>query len=262
MIPIIPTPVRNYPRRDMPVEPGGGELLLGPSAENDAGQAETIIEKPQTLKRQRMEEISVPTRPMGDDVEQSAVMEKGEIDGEVIEACKRGDRDAFHALFEMYKDRVFSIALHYCGNDSTAGDICQQVFVKLFTRIGQFRQESGFTTWLYRIVANTCFDEQRSRRRFVPMDPDGEVTRIPVQPSQERNLIRRQVAESVQAAIADLKPKLRMPMLLKYVEGLSYEEIAASLGISMGTVASRLNRGHKMLAVKLAHLRTEVSEGE
>ena len=78
---------------------------------------------------------------------------------------------------------------------------------------------------------------------------------------QEENFMRRQLADSVQAAISDLSPKLRLPVLLKYVEGLSYEEIAASLGISMGTVASRLNRGHKMLAHKLAHLRGELGSG-
>lgn len=77
---------------------------------------------------------------------------------------------------------------------------------------------------------------------------------------QEKRYARLEVSESVQAAIKELTPKLRMPILLKYVEGLSYEEIAAVMGCSKGTIASRLNRGHQSLAKKLGHLRNEVVE--
>lgn len=180
----------------------------------------------------------------------------------IIENCKAGDRQAFHALFEGYKDRVYSIALHFSGEDSMAKDITQQVFLKLFTTISQFRFDSEFTTWLYRIVANACIDEQRRRRRFVPF-ADGEEVRVAgVKGSQEKALIRRQVADSVHAAISRLSPKLRLPILLKYVEGLSYEEIAETLGCSIGTVSSRLNRGHKALARDLGHLRGFVESTE
>ena len=78
---------------------------------------------------------------------------------------------------------------------------------------------------------------------------------------QEENFRRSQLADSLRTAISDLSPKLRLPVLLKYVEELSYQEIAESLGVSMGTVASRLNRGHKILAQKLAHLRGELGSG-
>ena len=79
---------------------------------------------------------------------------------------------------------------------------------------------------------------------------------------QEKHYARVELAESVKAAISDLKPKFRLPILLKYIDGLSYEEIATVLDCSMGTVASRLNRGHKALAKRLAHLRGQVVLGE
>jgi RNA polymerase sigma factor (sigma-70 family) len=79
---------------------------------------------------------------------------------------------------------------------------------------------------------------------------------------QERHYARVEIADAVKAAIGELKPKFRLPILLKYIEGLSYEEIASVLGCSMGTVASRLNRGHKALAKRLSHLRGQVILGE
>lgn len=179
-----------------------------------------------------------------------------------IEACKRGDREAFHVLFETHKDRVYTIAFHYSGNEATARDVTQQVFLKLFNCIGQFREDSQFTTWLYRIVANACADEHRKRRRFVPFSPEIEVKNMSLSAHQEEAVHRREVANSVRGAIRELTPKLRLPILLKYVEGMSYDEIAEALGVSIGTVSSRLNRGHKMLARKLDHLRGEFASGE
>ncbi len=183
-------------------------------------------------------------------------------EAQLIAACQEGDRGAFQLLFETHKDRVYSIALHFSGNDTAARDIAQQVFLKLFTTIRQFRQDAEFTTWLYRIVVNACIDEQRKHKRFVPFSEGIEVRKMMAKGSQESRYLQREVADSVRAAISKLSPKLRLPILLKYVEGLSYEEIAETLGCSMGTVASRLNRGHKMLARKLAHLREVVMSEE
>src|SRR5262245_57761190 len=193
-------------------------------------------------------------------MERLAIMSHLRSHAEIIEACKQGDREAFHHLFEAHKDRVYTIAFHYSGDASMAHDVTQQVFLKLFTSINQFQENSQFTTWLYRIVANTCTDEHRKRRRFVPFSPQIDVKSKAA--SQEETYQRRQVAQSVRGAISELSPKLRLPILLKYVEGLSYDEIAEALGLSIGTVSSRLNRGHKMLARKLGHLRGEVAAGE
>ena len=195
-------------------------------------------------------------------MERLAIMTDHQTEAEIIEACKQGDRDAFRELFETHKDRVYTIAFHYSGNEAMAHDVTQQVFLKLFTSINQFHENSQFTTWLYRIVANACTDEHRKRRRFVPFSPEIEVRTMVGKSSQEETYHRRQVADSVRGAIGELTPKLRLPILLKYVEGLSYDEIAESLGISIGTVSSRLNRGHKMLARKLGHLRGEFASGE
>ncbi len=186
-------------------------------------------------------------------------MSERQSEADIIEACRQGDRAAFHLLYEAHKDRVFSIAYNFSGNDAMARDVTQQVFLKLFTSIDQYRQDAQFTTWLYRIVANACVDEQRKRRRFVPFSPDVEVKDMSPRGSQEDRFYRRELADSVRDAISELSPKLRMPILLKYVEGLSYEEIAEALGCSIGTISSRLNRGHKELARKLSHLRDEVA---
>ena len=190
-------------------------------------------------------------------MERRAVASDREINERVIEACRRGDREAFRLLFETYKDRVYSISLYYFkGDEALAHDVTQQVFLKLMTRLEQFRHDAEFTTWLYRMVVNACLDEQRRRRRFLPFG-DGFVTngRTPGERSAEERYARVELADCVKAAISDLRPKLRLPILLKYVEGLSYDEMACVLNCSKGTVASRLNRGHKILARRLAHLR-------
>lgn len=192
-------------------------------------------------------------------MEQRAVMAEPIVDKRVIEACQAGDREAFRVLFETYKDRVFSIAVYSFGGDETAAsDVSQQIFLKLMTSIGQFRGDSAFTTWLYRLVVNACIDEQRKRRRFLPFGESKPMSRIEERRPQEKRYARVEIAGSVQAAINQLTPKLRMAILLKYVEDLSYEEIASVLDCSKGTVASRLNRGHQALARKLVHLRNEV----
>jgi RNA polymerase sigma-70 factor (ECF subfamily) len=198
-------------------------------------------------------------------MEQRAVMAQQLIDGNVIEACQQGDRDAFQLLFETYKDKVFSLAVYTVGGDrAVADDVTQQIFLKLFTAIRQFRGDSEFTTWLYRLVVNACIDERRKRKRWLPW---GETEIVAMKDPaerkpQEKQFARLEVAGAVQAAIAELKPKFRLPILLKYIEGLSYEEIAGVMGCSKGTVASRLNRGHSQLAKRLSHLNNPNLWGE
>src|SRR5205085_582582 len=149
---------------------------------------------------------------------------KESIDSRTIAACQRGDREALRTLFEEYKDRVYSIAVYsLSGDEAAAADVTQQVFLKLMTRIVQFRGDSEFTTWLYRLVVNTCHDERRKQTRFVAL-PEADTFSAPATPSPRREYARKELSQRVQVAVAKLKPKLRWPILLKYVEGLSYEE--------------------------------------
>jgi len=175
-----------------------------------------------------------------------------EASADIVEACRRGDLDAFRALYEVYKDKVYSIALYFFnGDQSAAGDITQQVFLKLIRGISKFRSESGFSTWLYRLVVNTCMD---AARRAKPR----AISDVPLHAqssNQEEEISREQTARSVQAALSGLPPKLRLPVLLRYFDDLSYAEMAAAMNCSMGTVASRLSRGHKLLARELGWLR-------
>jgi RNA polymerase sigma-70 factor, ECF subfamily len=183
----------------------------------------------------------------------------------LIAACQAGDREAFRQLFETYQDRVWSIALHFTGEEQAARDISQQVFLKLFASIKQFRHEANFTTWLYRLVANVCLDEQRRGRRFISFDfwrrdegeeSDGFLDWQQAQQFQqswpEERLTQAELAAALKAAVKELSPPIRLTILLKYFEELSYDEIARVLNCSPGTVASRLNRGHKALAARLA----------
>src|SRR3974390_723520 len=88
---------------------------------------------------------------------------------DVIEGCRRGEPEAFRALFEKYKDTVYSIALRYGGDPATAQDIAQDTFLKLFSAIGAYRGDSNFDAWLYRMVVNSCLDQKRKRKRLAPL---------------------------------------------------------------------------------------------
>jgi RNA polymerase sigma-70 factor (ECF subfamily) len=177
------------------------------------------------------------------------------ISPDLLEACRRGDPDAFEALVAACRDHVYSLACHLSGSETLAGDIAQDVFVKLLTRIAQFRHQAEFTTWLYRIVANASTDYRRAGRRLVAME------RAPAwsEPAtQERRYLQAEAARRVRAALARLPSRFRLPLVLRHVEGLSYDEIASVLRISPGTVASRLARGQRQLGRELGDLAVDV----
>lgn len=176
---------------------------------------------------------------------------------DLVAASKGGDHEAFEELFRRNQRRVFSVALNFFGgNRQAAEDVTQQVFLKFFRNLKRYRGDARVSTWLYRITVNHCIDERKKRRRFsfladIFRDEGGETHPV----SEADAGAGFEIRDEVRSAVAGLKPIFRLPILLKHVEGLSYSEIAEVLEISEGTVASRLSRGHAMLADKLAHLK-------
>jgi RNA polymerase sigma-70 factor (ECF subfamily) len=170
-----------------------------------------------------------------------------EVPDELLDACRRGNREAFGHLFDACRDRVYAIAYGISNDRSVAADVSQEVFVKLLTRLPQFDGRASFATWLYRIVVNTAIDHQRAARH---------ITELPEQVEDPRRLddevARAQRAARVERAVQTLPPKLRTPLVLRHIEGLAYSEIARVLGVSPGTIASRLSRAHARLARELA----------
>jgi RNA polymerase sigma-70 factor (ECF subfamily) len=179
-----------------------------------------------------------------------------QISAEIVAACREGDRDAFRSLYDLYKDRVYSIALYFLHGDiSAASDVTQQVFLKLMTNIGDFRGDAEFSTWLYRLVVNACMDTGRRRKSDAVASDRSHLETFAGPASQEADYAREQMASSVRAAVSALPPKFRIAVLLRYFDDLTYEQMAQALHCSMGTVASRLSRGHRMLAERLRGLK-------
>lgn len=176
---------------------------------------------------------------------------------DLLAECRNGSRRAFETFYRLHQKRVFSVALNFFGGDRAAAeDVTQQVFLKIFNKIGDFRAAAELTTWIYRVTINACIDERRKTRRFFSLESLFGEFRAKKTPDERFE--RHEIADEVQKAIGELKEKFRLPILLKYSEGLSYEEIARVLDCSVGTISSRLNRGHKLLAQKLRHLKSEI----
>jgi RNA polymerase sigma-70 factor (ECF subfamily) len=183
------------------------------------------------------------------------VLEKAvweESDGELIEACRRGESEAFRALFERHKDKVYSIALRYSGDAVVAQDIAQETFLKLFVGLKTFRGDANFSSWLYRLVVNSCFDQKRKVRRLMPlMDEALALLRAPNLSALDE-IVRAELSGHLRDVVASLSDEQRMLLVLRYTQALSYDEIAAILGTTHGTVASRLSRIHHTLERRLS----------
>jgi RNA polymerase sigma-70 factor (ECF subfamily) len=175
-------------------------------------------------------------------------------DRELVEGCRRGEREAFRVLFETYKDKIYSIALRFSGDQALAMDIAQDTFLKLYSSIADFRGDSQFSTWVYRLVVNSCLDHKRRSWRMIPIAD--ELLAVMRAPGDALNaVIRTETSERVQRAVEKLPEEQRIVVVLRYTEGLAYEQIAEVIGCSMGTVASRLNRAHRALERRLANLK-------
>jgi RNA polymerase sigma-70 factor (ECF subfamily) len=183
-------------------------------------------------------------------------------DRELIEACQRGEPEAFRALFERHKNKVYSIALRYSGDAAVAQDIAQETFLKLFVGIGSFRGESSFGSWLYRLAVNSCFDQKRKIRRLMPLLDEALAMLQAPDSSALDEMVRAELSGHLRTVLASLSDQQRMLLVLRYTQALSYEEIAEILGASKGTIASRLNRIHRMLERRLLRFTAGINAGK
>lgn len=158
-------------------------------------------------------------------------------EAELVEGCRQGHRDAQHALFERTSERIYRTMLRMTGNAEDAFDLTQEAFVKAFSQIAQFNGRAAVTTWLYRIAVNEALQLMRRRGSLrIKLEEAGQARpAVRETPDTDARL-------DVEAALQALPPMDRSVLVLRYQEGLDYQQIAETLGCSEGTVASRLNR--------------------
>ncbi|MCI0388016.1 MAG: RNA polymerase sigma factor [Acidobacteria bacterium] len=173
---------------------------------------------------------------------------------QLVRACQDGSPEAQRELYECYKVKVYSLAIYLTGDAEMAKDLTQEIFLKVFRDLHAFRFESSFSSWLYRLATNTCLNALRSRRTRHEVCIEevlGTPAEIDADSSLEQQQVNRSIQRAVRQAILSLKPPLRAVVVLRYIEHLSYGDIAEVLSCSEGTVASRLNRAHRLLERKL-----------
>ena len=160
--------------------------------------------------------------------------------------AQKGDQDAFCALISQYENKIYSIAYKFMQNSHDAQDAAQDAMIKMYGSIGKFSFQSAFSTWMYRVVANTCLDALRRRRQGAPPSGKEEVS-ISREGNPDEEAINRELGRNIRLAVQELSEKYRMVLVLKDMEGLKYEEVAGILGITQGTVKSRLFRAREKL---------------
>jgi RNA polymerase sigma-70 factor (ECF subfamily) len=184
-------------------------------------------------------------------------------DARVVEACQKSERlgleGPFRELYDQYKDRVYNVCYRITGNAADALDASQETFGIVFRKLDEFRFESKFSSWVYRIAVNASIDykrrsqargiasldaiqERRTRSGGARYDPADESVEMPFEHAS-----RHELEAEIQQAIGRLSEKLQTITVLRYIESLSYEEISEALQISIGTVKSRLSRAHQVL---------------
>lgn len=174
----------------------------------------------------------------------------------LLSRCKTGDIDAFEQLIENHQKKVFNLALRMIGNHEDASDLAQEVFIKVYKSIRDFKEKASFSTWLYRITTNVCLDEIRKRknRDLVSLDEDikfddNEIRRQvgSDEPGPEVLVERAEIRNVIRNAINRMPVEYKTVIVLRDIQGLSYEEIAAILSCPKGTVKSRINRARQTL---------------
>ncbi|MCA9517835.1 MAG: sigma-70 family RNA polymerase sigma factor [Myxococcales bacterium] len=182
--------------------------------------------------------------------------ERKNEDQELVRRAQAGDQKAFREIVERYQRKVYTIAYGIVRNPDVAMDVVQDAFVKVYRHLGSFQGNSSFYTWLYRIVVNLCIDKKRRAARASEVDYDDALSHEegftdgptlastgienPFKAAQRKELV-----EHMDEALDTLSEDHREILLLREVDGLSYEELAETLGIAKGTVMSRLFHARK-----------------
>ena len=191
----------------------------------------------------------------------------------IVQRVLEGDTNAFEELVLEYEKKVYNVALRMLNNSEDAADMTQEAFIKAYNSLSGFRGDSKFSVWLTRIVSNLCLDFMRSRNRRPTVslsmeDEDGEDVQLDIadtSQSPEQLLERSLTRESVRRGLQSLPEDYREILLLREIQGLSYDEIAAALDIEVGTVKSRIFRGRKKLCdylIKDGNIPEFVSSGK
>lgn len=189
---------------------------------------------------------------------------------QLLEAARQGDSRAFEQLVSPHLNWIYSLALRLMTREQDAQEICQEVLIRAWQRLSDFRGHSRFTTWLYRIAVNACLDELRKRRRReanvisldaeVPTEEESLPRQMPdrLAISPEQTASRAELLKHVEAALARLPTPYRIVIVLIDLEGRNYQEAADILRLPLGTVKSRLNRARQLLRRALAPYLSEV----
>ena len=181
-------------------------------------------------------------------------------EAELIQQSCVGNMDAFEQLILQYEKRVYTIAYKYMGNHEDASDMAQEAIIKAYQSIGSFRGDAAFGTWLGKITANQCLDELRKRKKQQTTSledtlelEEGSVKKEIESPAAtpEEHAIRQETAFYMQMLISELKEEYRAVVILRELEGYSYEEIADILSCSLGTVKSRISRARLYLKERI-----------
>lgn len=185
----------------------------------------------------------------------------------LIKKCRSGDVEAFEQLISSYERRAYNIALRVMGNEEDAKDMAQEAFIRIYRAIKDFKEQSAFSTWLYRIVTNVCLDEIRKRKKQKLVSLEGNLESIIGDVQVETGTSSGQPEAAyeleeqkrvIMKAIYELSEEYKTAVILRDIQGFSYEEIAAILDCSSGTVKSRISRGRNLLRDKL-RIRLELS---
>ncbi len=168
---------------------------------------------------------------------------------EAIERSRSGDIDALEPIYRQYRELVFRICYRMARDQAQAADWTQEIFIRVFERIGSYKGKADFSTWLYRVAMNYCLDQlKKSSRKTVPLESIHERASTG---NPAESLLRKEKESVIWHALESLDPKLRAVLILKDMEELSFAEISRNLDIREGTVGSRLNQARKELAGKL-----------